>query len=429
MFIDNIEIKVKAGRGGNGAVSFRREKYEPQGGPNGGDGGDGGDVILKVDKGLNTLSHLRYNNIYKAKDGKRGQEKGKTGKEGKDLILNVPPGTIVYDSTGKELIDLTEPESEFVIARGGQGGRGNARFKSSTRQAPKFAEEGQPGEEKNIRLELKLIADVGLVGFPNVGKSTIISKISAARPKIAGYHFTTITPNLGVVEYDQYSSYVVADVPGLIEGAHQGEGLGDEFLRHLERTKILAHVLDASGLEGRDPKDDFKKISNELRSFSKKLSRLPQIVVLNKVDLFNDRQEVAELMKYFQDGGYEVYPVSAITGEGIKVLKKELGRLINEYEMPEETIDSKEDDMVVITPDFEGEEPELIVNKIRDKYYEVKGKLVERLVSRTDMSNDAAVRRMLHILRKEGLYEILADKNIPSGATVRVGGLEFDYIL
>ncbi|MBF8435974.1 GTPase ObgE [Halanaerobiaceae bacterium Z-7014] len=429
MFIDNIEIKVKAGRGGNGAVSFRREKYEPQGGPNGGDGGDGGDVILKVDKGLNTLSHLRYNNIYKAKDGKRGQEKGKTGKEGKDLILNVPPGTIVYDSTGKELIDLTEPESEFVIARGGQGGRGNARFKSSTRQAPKFAEEGQPGEEKNIRLELKLIADVGLVGFPNVGKSTIISKISAARPKIAGYHFTTITPNLGVVEYDQYSSYVVADVPGLIEGAHQGEGLGDEFLRHLERTKILAHVLDASGLEGRDPKDDFKKISNELRSFSKKLSRLPQIVVLNKVDLFNDRQEVAELMKYFQDGGYEVYPVSAITGEGIKVLKKELGRLINEYELPEETIDSKEDDMVVITPDFEDEEPELIVNKIRDKYYEVKGKLVERLVSRTDMSNDAAVRRMLHILRKEGLYEILADKNIPSGATVRVGGLEFDYIL
>ena len=429
MFIDNIEIKVKAGRGGNGAVSFRREKYEPQGGPNGGDGGDGGDVILKVDKGMNTLSHLRYNNIYKAKDGKRGQEKGKTGKEGKDLILNVPPGTIVYDSTGKELIDLTEPESEFVIARGGQGGRGNARFKSSTRQAPKFAEEGQPGEEKNIRLELKLIADVGLVGFPNVGKSTIISKISAARPKIAGYHFTTITPNLGVVEYDQYSSYVVADVPGLIEGAHQGEGLGDEFLRHLERTKILAHVLDASGLEGRDPKDDFKKISNELRSFSKKLSRLPQIVVLNKVDLFNDRQEVAELMKYFQDGGYEVYPVSAITGEGIKVLKKELGRLINEYELPEETIDSKEDDMVVITPDFEGEEPELIVNKIRDKYYEVKGKLVERLVSRTDMSNDAAVRRMLHILRKEGLYEILADKNIPSGATVRVGGLEFDYIL
>ncbi len=429
MFIDNIEIKVKAGRGGNGAVSFRREKYEPQGGPNGGDGGDGGDVILKVDKGLNTLSHLRYNNIYKAKDGKRGQEKGKTGKEGKDLILNVPPGTIVYDSTGKELIDLTEPESEFVIARGGQGGRGNARFKSSTRQAPKFAEEGQPGEEKNIRLELKLIADVGLVGFPNVGKSTIISKISAARPKIAGYHFTTITPNLGVVEYDQYSSYVVADVPGLIEGAHQGEGLGDEFLRHLERTKILAHVLDASGLEGRDPKDDFKKISNELRSFSKKLSRLPQIVVLNKVDLFNDRQEVAELMKYFQDGGYEVYPVSAITGEGIKVLKKELGRLINEYELPEEIIDSKEDDMVVITPDFEDEEPELIVNKIRDKYYEVKGKLVERLVSRTDMSNDAAVRRMLHILRKEGLYEILADKNIPSGATVRVGGLEFDYIL
>ena len=429
MFIDNIEIKVKAGRGGNGAVSFRREKYEPQGGPNGGDGGDGGDVILKVDKGLNTLSHLRYNNIYKAKDGKRGQEKGKTGKEGENLILNVPPGTIIYDSTGKELVDLTEPETEFIIARGGQGGRGNARFKSSTRQAPKFAEEGQPGEEKNIQLELKLIADVGLVGFPNVGKSTIISKISAARPKIAGYHFTTITPNLGVVEYDQYSSYVVADVPGLIEGAHQGEGLGDEFLRHLERTKILAHVLDASGLEGRDPKDDFKKISNELRSFSKKLSRLPQIVVLNKVDLFNDRQEVAELMKYFQDGGYEVYPVSAITGEGIKVLKKELGRLINEYELPEETIDSKEDDMVVITPDFEGEEPELIVNKIRDKYYEVKGKLVERLVSRTDMSNDAAVRRMLHILRKEGLYEILADKNIPSGATVRVGGLEFDYIL
>lgn len=429
MFIDKIEIKVKAGRGGNGAVSFRREKYEPQGGPNGGDGGDGGDVILKVDKGLNTLSHLRYNNIYKAKDGKRGQEKGKTGKEGKDLILNVPPGTIIYDSTGKELVDLTEPESEFVVARGGQGGRGNARFKSSTRQAPKFAEEGQLGEEKELTLELKILADVGLVGFPNVGKSTIISKISAARPKIAGYHFTTITPNLGVVEYDQYSSYVVADVPGLIEGAHKGQGLGDEFLRHLERTKILAHVIDASGIEGRDPKEDFKKISNELRSFSKKLSRLPQIVVLNKIDLFNDRQEIAELMKYFQDGGYEVYPISAVTGEGIKVLKKDLGRLISEYEVPEEIIDSDEDEMVVITPDFQEEGPELTVEKIGDEYYEVSGELVKRLVSRTDMSNDAAVRRMIHILRKEGLYDHLADKNIPSGSTVRVGGLEFDYIL
>lgn len=429
MFIDKIEIKVKAGRGGNGAVSFRREKFEPQGGPNGGDGGDGGDVIFKVDKGLNTLSHLRYNNVYKAKDGKRGQEKGKTGKEGDDLVINVPPGTIVYDSTGKELIDLTEAEEEFIIASGGQGGRGNSRFKSSTRQAPKFAEEGQPGEEKNIELELKLLADVGLVGFPNVGKSTIISKISAARPKIAGYHFTTITPNLGVVEYDQYSSYVVADVPGLIEGAHKGEGLGDEFLRHLERTKLLAHVVDASGLEGRDPKEDFKKISNELRSFSKKLSRLPQIVVLNKIDLFNDREEIAELMKYFQNGGYEVYPISAITGEGIKVLKKELGRLIKEYEAPEEIIDTEEDDMVVITPEFDDKGPELTVEKIGNEYYQVGGELVERLVSRTDLSNDAAVRRMLHILRKEGLYDLLADKNIPSGATVRVGGLEFDYIL
>ena len=426
MFIDKIEIKVKAGRGGNGAVSFRREKFEPQGGPN---GGDGGDVIFKVDKGLNTLSHLRYNNVYKAKDGKRGQEKGKTGKEGDDLVINVPPGTIVYDSTGKELIDLTEAEEEFIIASGGQGGRGNSRFKSSTRQAPKFAEEGQPGEEKNIELELKLLADVGLVGFPNVGKSTIISKISAARPKIAGYHFTTITPNLGVVEYDQYSSYVVADVPGLIEGAHKGEGLGDEFLRHLERTKLLAHVVDASGLEGRDPKEDFKKISNELRSFSKKLSRLPQIVVLNKIDLFNDREEIAELMKYFQNGGYEVYPISAITGEGIKVLKKELGRLIKEYEAPEEIIDTEEDDMVVITPEFDDKGPELTVEKIGNEYYQVGGELVERLVSRTDLSNDAAVRRMLHILRKEGLYDLLADKNIPSGATVRVGGLEFDYIL
>ncbi len=429
MFIDKIEIKVKAGSGGNGAVSFRREKFEPQGGPNGGDGGDGGDVILKVDKGLNTLSHLRYNNVYKAKDGKRGQEKGKTGKEGEDLVLNVPPGTIVFDSNGRELIDLTEPEAEFIVAKGGHGGRGNTRFKSSTRQAPKFAEEGQPGQEKNIELELKLLADVGLVGFPNVGKSTIISKISAARPKIAGYHFTTITPNLGVVEYDQYSSYVVADVPGLIEGAHKGEGLGDEFLRHLERTKLLAHVVDASGLEGRDPREDFKKISNELRSFSKKLSRLPQIVVLNKIDLFNDRQEIAELMKYFQDGGYEVYPISAVTGEGLKVLKNELGRLIKEYEEPEEIIDTKEDDMVVITPDFDEKGPELTVEKLGDKYYEVGGELVERLVSRTDMGNDAAVRRMLHILRKEGLYDLLADKNIPSGATVRVGGLEFDYIL
>ncbi|MGM0419556.1 MAG: GTPase ObgE [Bacillota bacterium] len=429
MFIDNIEIKVKGGRGGNGAVGFRREKYEPMGGPDGGDGGDGGSVILKVDKGLNTLSHLRYNNIYKASDGQRGREKKKTGKEGEDLYLSVPPGTVVYDEQGNQMADLTEPDEEFIAAKGGEGGRGNIRFKSSSRQAPKFAEEGETGQELRIKLELKLLADVGLVGFPNVGKSTIISKISAARPKIDSYHFTTITPNLGVVEYGQYRSYVVADVPGLIEGAHEGTGLGDEFLRHLERTKLLAHVVDCSGIEGRDPKEDFRKINNEINNFSKKIARLPQVVVLNKLDLIGDRQEITELIQYFQNGGYQVYPISAVTEEGLQVLKKDLGRLVEEME--DQVYQGEEDEgMAVIKPDFSEEEgPELEVEKLQKEIYEVTGKLVERLTSRTDMSNEAAVRRMLHILRKEGLYDLLKDKDIPTGATVIVGDLEFDYIL
>ncbi len=434
MFLDEIEIEVKGGDGGDGAVSFHREKYKPRGGPDGGDGGDGGDVILKVDPGLTTLNHLRYENSYAAGDGKNGQESNKKGKSGEDRVIKVAPGTIIYDQKGKKLADLTEEGETFTTARGGEGGRGNARFKSSSRQAPRFAEQGEKGEVRQIKLELKLLADVGLVGFPNVGKSTLISHISAAKPKIDSYHFTTLSPNLGVVGYGDYDSYVVADIPGLIEGAHRGEGLGDRFLKHLERTKLLVHMLDASGLEGRDPRQDFEIINEELKSFSPELADLTQLVALNKIDLTAGRENTAKLMQYFQELDYEVYPISAATGEGVEVLKKDIGKKVKELRDEPAPADKKErreeEEEVVITPDQDQGQrrDDITVSRVAPDRFEVSGTLVERLVERTDLNSEAAMSRMLTILRQEGLHEKLERAGVQEGMTVIIGDMEFDYI-
>ncbi len=322
MFIDEVRILVKAGDGGNGCLAFRREKFVPKGGPSGGDGGRGGDVILVATEHQNTLLQFRYNPEHKAERGRHGEGSNKTGADGRSIEVEVPVGTIVYDeSTGERLYDFTHPGETFTVARGGRGGRGNARFATSTHQAPTEHEPGRPGEEKRLRLELKLLADVGLVGFPNAGKSTLISRISAARPKIADYPFTTLEPNLGVVELPDYRSFVVADIPGLIEGAHLGHGLGIQFLRHIERTRLLVHLVDVSEASGRDPVRDFETVMEELASFSEDLVKKPMLVAASKMDIAQDPARVDALRHLAAERGLPFYEISSATGRGIDALK------------------------------------------------------------------------------------------------------------
>ncbi|HMD71947.1 MAG TPA: GTPase ObgE [Bryobacteraceae bacterium] len=322
MFIDEARILVKAGDGGNGCLAFRREKYVPRGGPSGGDGGRGGDVTLVSSEHQNTLLQFRFNPEHKAERGRHGEGSQRTGAEGHSLDVQVPVGTVVYDeSTGERLYDFTRPGERFTVARGGKGGKGNARFATSTHQAPTEHEPGRPGEEKHLRLELKLLADVGLVGFPNAGKSTLISRISAARPKIADYPFTTLEPNLGVVQFADFRSFVVADIPGLIEGAHLGHGLGVQFLRHIERTRLLAHLVDVSDASGRDPVQDFETVMEELASFSADLVKKPMIIVATKMDVAQDADRLARLQKLAVERGLPCFEISSVTGQGIEALK------------------------------------------------------------------------------------------------------------
>ena len=317
-FIDEATITVISGNGGDGCVSFRREKFVPRGGPNGGDGGKGGDIVLKANENLTSLLDLRYKKIYEAQKGENGRSKDQHGKNGEDLIIQLPVGTLIKNGdTGESLGDLTENNQEIVIARGGNGGRGNARFTSSTNRAPRQFEEGRTGLELNLKLELKLLADVGIMGFPNAGKSTLISKISAARPKIADYPFTTLVPNLGVVNFSDEINFVVADIPGIIEGAHEGAGLGIKFLKHIERTRLLIHLIDIAPAEERDPVDDFKKMNNELISFNAELSGKPQIVVLNKIDMIESEEKLLSIEKKFHEAHIEFLTISAVTGKGI----------------------------------------------------------------------------------------------------------------
>ncbi|MFW6022137.1 MAG: GTPase ObgE [Halanaerobiaceae bacterium] len=426
MFLDEVEFKVKGGDGGNGVVSFRREKYVDMGGPDGGDGGDGGSVILKVDEGLNTLSDFRYQKYREASRGTHGSGSKQHGKNGKDLILRVPPGTMVYDADKDQfLADLTEEEQEFVVAKGGDGGKGNARFKKPTRKAPRFAEQGEPGEVRNLRLELKLLADVGLIGFPNVGKSTLISTVSEARPKIASYHFTTLIPNLGVVSIGEYNSFVMADIPGLIEGAHQGVGLGDEFLRHVERTRLLIHVLDVSGIEGRDPLEDFKIINEELANYNEILAKRPQVVALNKIDIPQAQEKVDKVKNILEEKDYEVFAISAATKTGVKELMYRVNDLLEE--IPVENNHINEEEKVVIRPDF-AEEKEIVVKRLDGDLYEITGSVVEEHIKKTDFNNEAAVQRLLRVLQHHDLYKILDKKGVKQGDTVQIGPMAFDYL-
>lgn len=425
MFIDIAKVYVKGGNGGDGAVAFRREKYEPAGGPAGGDGGNGGNVIIEVDTGLRTLMDFRYKRHYKAQAGEQGRSKNQYGKNSDDLIMKVPPGTLVKDEeTGEILADLTEENSRIIIAKGGRGGKGNSKFTTSTRQAPRFAEGGSIGQERNIILELKLIADVGLVGFPNVGKSTLLSIISDAKPKIANYHFTTLTPNLGVVKVDEGKSFVIADIPGLIEGAHTGVGLGHEFLRHIERTRVIVHLIDASGQEGRDPVDDFYKINEELTKYSEKLGDKPQIVVANKMDLPESEEGYERLKEEVESKGYHILAISAATVTGIKELKYAILNKLEEIGDPEPLEEIDENKLY----ELKKKDHEVKVRKDEaTNTYFVEGYPVEKLINSTNFEDHESVRHFQEIIRKRGIVEELKELGIKEEDIVNISGFEFEF--
>jgi GTP-binding protein len=421
MFIDRAKIQVKAGDGGNGMSSFRREKYVPKGGPSGGDGGRGGNIILVVDDNLNTLVDFQFKRKFKADSGDHGQTSNCHGKQGEHLFVKVPPGTLVIDElTGQVLGDLTEAHQELVVAKGGRGGRGNARFVSSVHRAPTFSENGEPGEERPLLLELKILADVGLVGFPSVGKSSILSTVSAARPDIAAYHFTTLTPVLGVVSLREGQSFVLADIPGLIEGAHDGKGLGHNFLRHIERTKVIIHVLDVSGLEGRDPLEDYRTINRELSLYNEKLAARPQVVACNKMDLAEAQANYQRVAAKLVKEGREVFPISAATGEGLPELMERVGLLVIQHQEDEADLE----DMVI----FEAKpEDEFSVSREDDGAYVVSGKGIEKLVAMTNFANDEGLHRFQLIWRRLGIDLVLRERGITEGDTVRIRGLEFEF--
>lgn len=421
LFVDQVSIYVKAGDGGNGIAAFRREKYVPKGGPAGGDGGNGADVIFRVDEGLNTLMDFRYNRHFKAERGENGMSKGKHGKNAPPLIIPVPPGTTVYDDdTGELIADLTQHGQEAVIAKGGVGGRGNIRFATSRNPAPNLAENGAPGEEKNIRLELKVIADVGLVGFPSVGKSTLLSVVSAARPKIADYHFTTLSPNLGVVDTEDGRSFVMADLPGLIEGAHEGVGLGHQFLRHVERTRLIVHVIDMASIEGRDPYDDYEKINEELKAYDEKLMEKPQIIVANKMDMPNAKENLAHFQAKLPED-VEVFPISAITKEGLRQL---LFAIADKLEQIPKTVETEE--QVVI--EHKKDEKPFTISRADDGVFILAGEKVERLFKMTNFHSDEAVQRFARQLRRMGVDDALRERGATDGDTVRILDFEFEFI-
>ena len=422
MFVDKATIFIKSGKGGNGSVSFRREPYIPQGGPDGGNGGKGGDIVIQADRNLRTLMDFRYKRKYEAESGEDGRGRQQFGKDGADLIIKVPVGTVVRDTESNAVMaDLTEDGQSFVAAKGGRGGKGNVMFKNSVRQAPNFAEAGGFARERQIELELKLIADVGLVGYPNVGKSTLLSVSTSANPKIANYHFTTITPNLGVVSmYD--SSFVMADIPGLIEGASEGAGLGLDFLKHIERTRILIHVVDVSGSEGRDPKEDLDKINAELAGYSEKLAKKPQIVCANKIDMADD--EVYEKFKaYAESKGYSVYPCSAPIHEGVDELLRAAYKLLleTEAEEQEETVffqDTKPED----DPDYRN----VYVERKKGGFL-VTGKQLEKIFNSTNFNDAGSLRYLYRYIEESGAIEEMLQMGLEEGDTITVIDYDFEY--
>lgn len=420
MFIDIADISIKAGKGGDGIVSWRREKFEPSGGPYGGDGGRGGSVILKTDEGIRTLMDFRYRRNYKADNGEDGRSKKQFGKDGEDLILKVPVGTLVKDAdTNRVIVDLKEKDQSYIIAKGGRGGRGNAKFATPTRQAPGFAEPGRKGQDIKIKLELKLLADVGLIGFPNVGKSTILSVISAAKPKIANYHFTTLKPNLGFVRIGEEKSFIIADIPGLIEGASEGVGLGHEFLRHIERTRVLVHVLDTSGSEGRMPVEDFNIINEELFKYNEKLKDKPQIIVANKMDLPDSQTGLKLIEESFKDIDGEIIPISAVTQQGIDKLKYAIFNLLEETEIVYDTFDEEYEEEEILE--------DSIIVKYEDNKYIVEGGYIERLVYRTYFDDHDSLRYFQDALRRNGVIDKLKELGISEGQSVFILDNEFEF--
>ncbi|MDN0046070.1 MULTISPECIES: GTPase ObgE [Megasphaera] len=421
MFIDRARIFVQSGKGGDGMSSFRREKFVPKGGPDGGDGGHGGNVVLVADRNVNTLVDFRFRRLFKAKPGGKGQGANCYGRNAEDLLITVPLGTIVKDEeSGQIIADLSHDGQQAVVAKGGRGGRGNWHFRSSSNRTPTFAERGEPGEERWLRLELKVLADIGLLGYPSVGKSSILRKVSAAQPEVAAYHFTTLNPILGVVDLSDHRSFVMADIPGLIEGASEGVGLGHDFLRHIERTKILVHVLDVSGMEGRDPIEDYEKINEELRKYSEKLSRKKQIIAANKIDMLGDSDNLERLKAYMDERGQEVYPICAMTGEGLEVLLERLWDLLETYveepeEIAEEVVYKAQD-----KPDFE-------VKRADDGAFVITGPRIENLVAMTNFDDDQSLRRFQRIWRYMELDKLLKEKGICDGNTVRICEMEFEY--
>ncbi|MBM6947516.1 GTPase ObgE [Mordavella massiliensis] len=425
MFADRAKIFIRSGKGGDGHVSFRRELYVPNGGPDGGDGGRGGDVIFEVDEGLNTLQDFRHKRKYAAKDGEPGGKRRCHGADADDIILRVPEGTVIKEAeTGKVIADMSGENRRQVILKGGKGGLGNQHFATATMQIPKYAQPGQPAQELWVTLELKVIADVGLVGFPNVGKSTFLSRVTNARPKIANYHFTTLSPNLGVVDMPGAKGFVIADIPGLIEGASEGVGLGHEFLRHIERTKLIIHVVDAAGTEGRDPVDDIHKINAELEAYNPEIASRPQIIAANKIDAIYAEGEdpVERLRKEFEPAGIKVFPISGVTGAGIEELLYEVSRRLDEMD----------DEPVIFQQEYFPED-ELIYEDLpftvekEDDVYVVEGPKIEKMLGYTNLDSEKGFQFFQKFLKDTGILDELEAKGIQEGDTVRMYGLQFDY--
>ena len=422
MFTDYVKIIAKAGNGGNGAISFRREKYVAAGGPDGGDGGKGGDIYFEVDPDSNTLIDFRYNKKFKAENGKNGEGAHKFGKSGEDLYIKVPIGTIVRDAkTNRVLADLSHEGQKELILAGGRGGKGNSHFATSTRQAPRFAQDGEKGEEKELILELKLLADVGLIGFPNVGKSTFLSMTTSATPKIADYHFTTLEPNLGVVKTEYGDSFVIADIPGIIEGASEGTGLGLQFLRHIERTRLLLHVIDVSGSEGRNPVQDFNTISEELKKYSEKLSERTQIIVANKLDILQDENLYKELEKTAKEHNMEIFKISAATGDGIPELLKHVSEILKT--LPKEDLIETENEKVYT---LDNKDDEYTIEK-EDGKFVIKGEAVERIMRRVNIEDNESLYYFQKSLDNLGVNEKLKKMGIQEGDIVKIDDYELEW--
>lgn len=427
MFVDQVKIYVKGGDGGNGMVAFRREKYVPKGGPAGGDGGKGADVVFEVNEGLRTLMDFRYQHHFKAPHGEHGMSKNQHGKNAKDMIVKVPPGTVIIDAATDEVIaDLVEHGQRAVIAKGGRGGRGNSRFATPANPAPELSENGEPGQERDVILELKLLADVGLVGFPSVGKSTLLSVVSSAKPKIAEYHFTTIVPNLGMVETDDGRSFVMADLPGLIEGAHEGVGLGHQFLRHIERTRVIVHVIDMAAMEGRDPYEDYQTINRELKEYNLRLTERPQIIVANKMDMPEAEDNLRKFKQQLTED-FPIFAISAVTRQGLRNLLFAIAdKLAETPEFP--LIQEEETGVHHVIYKHEAEPEAFKISRESDGSFVISGEKIEKLFKMTDFSREESVRRFSRQLRGLGVDDALRKRGAKDGDIVKLLEFEFEFI-